>query len=161
MPVYITPEGYKKIVDEYNWLHNTERPRITSEVSYAASLGDRSENSEYLYGKRRLREIDKRLHHLRTRLEKIEVCDPSKFTGEVVRFGATVDIEDADAPDGKGEQSWTIRGEDEVDMENHVISYVSPLGQALIGRSVDDVVVFDSPRGKREISIVAVRYPRG
>lgn len=159
MAVYITPEGYKKIVEEYNWLHATERPRITSEVSYAASLGDRSENSEYLYGKRRLREIDKRLHFLRSRLEKIEVCDPALFTGDVVRFGATVDVEISDAPPEKGEQTWTIRGEDEVDMEHHVISYVSPLGQALIGREVDDVVVFDSPGGKRELSIVAVRFP--
>ncbi len=161
MAFYITPEGYKKIVDEYNWLHNTERPRITAEVSYAASLGDRSENSEYLYGKKRLREIDKRLHFLRTRLEKIEVVDPSKFVGETVRFGATVDIEFSDGTTESTEQSWTIRGEDEVDMENHVISYLAPLGQALIGREPDDVVVFESPRGKREITIVAVRYPRG
>lgn len=156
MPVYITPEGYKKIADEYNWLHTTERPRITTEVAYAASLGDRSENSEYLYGKRRLREIDKRLHFLRTRLEKIEVVDATKFTGDIIRFGATVDFEDEEGH----EQSWTIRGEDEVDMENRVISYVSPLGQALIGRQVGDVVSFQSPKGKREISIVAVRFPR-
>ncbi len=156
MAVYITPEGYKKIVDEYNWLHNTERPRITSEVAYAASLGDRSENSEYLYGKRRLREIDKRLHFLRTRLEKIEVVDATKFTGEIVRFGASVDIEDEDGR----EQTWTVRGEDEVDMENHVISYVSPLGQALLGKSPGDAVTFESPRGKREISVTAVRFPR-
>lgn len=92
MPVYITPEGYKKIVEEYNWLHSTERPRITAEVSYAASLGDRSENSEYLYGKKRLREIDKRIHFLRTRLEKIEPVDPAQFTGDSVLFGATVVI---------------------------------------------------------------------
>lgn len=155
MPVYITPAGYKKIVDEYNWLHTTERPRITAEVAYAASLGDRSENSEYLYGKRRLREIDRRLHFLRTRLEKIEVVDPSAYSGGTVRFGATVDIEDED-----GEaQTWTIRGEDEVDMEHHVISYVSPLGQALLGREDGDTVTFQSPRGRREVTITGVRYP--
>ena len=89
MPVYITPEGYKKIVEEYNWLHSTERPRITAEVSYAASLGDRSENSEYLYGKKRLREIDKRIHFLRTRLEKIEPVDPAQFSGDAVLFGGS------------------------------------------------------------------------
>lgn len=155
MPVYITPAGYRKIVDEYNWLHGTERPRITAEVSYAASLGDRSENSEYLYGKRRLREIDRRLHFLRTRLEKIEVVDPSLFSGDTVRFGATVDIEDEDGRT----QTWTIRGEDEVDMENHVISYVSPLGQALLGREDGDSVAFQSPRGRREVTITAVRFP--
>lgn len=155
MPVYITPDGYKKIVEEYNWLHSTERPRITAEVSYAASLGDRSENSEYLYGKKRLREIDKRIHFLRTRLEKIEPVDPAQFTGDVVLFGATVIIEDEDGR----EQTWTIRGEDEVDMAAKVISYVSPLGRALIGQQVGDTVRFLSPGGERELTILAVRYP--
>lgn len=155
MPVYITPAGYKKIVDEYNWLHTSERPRITAEVSYAASLGDRSENSEYLYGKRRLREIDKRLMFLRGRLEKIEVVDPTQFSGNFVRFGATVHIEDEDG----SAQQWTIRGEDEVDMENHVISYVSPLGQALLGRADGDTVVFESPRGRREVTITQIVFP--
>lgn len=155
MPVYITPEGYKRIVDEYNWLHTTERPRITAEVSYAASLGDRSENSEYLYGKKRLREIDKRIHFLRTRLEKIEPVDPAQFSGDVVLFGATVAIEDEDGR----EQAWTIRGEDEVDMAAKVISYVSPLGRALIGQRVGDSVRFVSPGGERELTILSVRYP--
>lgn len=155
MPVYITPEGYKKIVEEYNWLHSTERPRITAEVSYAASLGDRSENSEYLYGKKRLREIDKRIHFLRTRLEKIEPVDPAQFTGDSVLFGATVVIEDEEGR----EQSWTIRGEDEVDMAAKVISYVSPLGRALIGQQVGDTVRFLSPGGERELTILLVRYP--
>jgi len=155
MPVYITPEGYKKIVEEYNWLHSTERPRITAEVSYAASLGDRSENSEYLYGKKRLREIDKRIHFLRTRLEKIEPVDPAQFTGDSVLFGATVVIEDEDGR----EQTWTIRGEDEVDMAAKVISYVSPLGRALIGQQVGDTVRFLSPGGERELTILSVRYP--
>ncbi len=155
MPVYITPEGYKKIVEEYNWLHSTERPRITAEVSYAASLGDRSENSEYLYGKKRLREIDKRIHFLRTRLEKIEPVDPAQFSGDAVLFGATVGIEDEDGR----EQTWTIRGEDEVDMAAKVISYVSPLGRALIGQQVGDTVRFASPGGERELTILSVRYP--
>ncbi len=156
MPSYISPAGHKKIVDEYNGLLHKERPRITAEVSYAASLGDRSENSEYLYGKKRLREIDKRLHFLQKRLESIEVVDPASFEGDTVRFGATVEIEDEDGET----QTWTILGEDEVDTEKRVISYVAPLGRALMGRSVGDSVSFDTPKGRRGVVVLAVRFPR-
>lgn len=156
MPVYITPAGHKKIVEEYDWLINKERPRITAEVSYAASLGDRSENSEYIYGKQRLREIDRRLRFLKGRLEGIEVVDPAGFSGDKALFGATVTIEDED-----GEvQTWTVRGEDEVDTANRVISYVSPLGKALLGRRVGDEVTFQTPGGRREVTITAVAFPR-
>ncbi|MFZ5478678.1 MAG: transcription elongation factor GreB [Myxococcota bacterium] len=156
MPSYISPAGHKRIVDEYNWLLHKERPRITAEVAYAASLGDRSENSEYLYGKKRLREIDKRLHFLLKRLESMEVVDPTKFTGDTVRFGATVEFEDEN-----GEaQTWTILGEDEVDTEKRVISYVAPLGRALMGKSVGDSVTFETPKGKREVVILSVAFPR-
>jgi transcription elongation factor GreB len=155
MPVYISTAGHRKMMEEYNTLLHRERPRITAEVSFAASLGDRSENAEYIYGKKRLREIDKRLHFLQKRLEGIEVVDPSKFTGQIIRFGAIVRIEDEDGT----EQTWTILGEDEVDMENHVISYVSPLGRALLSRSTGDTVTFESPRGTREIEILEVTYP--
>lgn len=155
MPAYITPAGHKKIVEEYDWLINKERPRITAEVSYAASLGDRSENSEYIYGKQRLREIDRRLRFLKGRLEVIEPVDPSAFSGDKVLFGATVALEDED-----GEaQTWTIRGEDEVDLENKVISYVSPLGRALLGRREGDDVTFEAPGGRREITITRVSFP--
>ncbi|MFN7143321.1 MAG: transcription elongation factor GreB [Myxococcota bacterium] len=157
MPSYISPEGHKRIVDEYNWLLHKERPRITAEVSYAASLGDRSENSEYLYGKKRLREIDKRLHFLEKRLAAIEVVDPSKFSGETVLFGATVEIEDEEGET----QTWTILGEDEVDTEKRRISYVAPLGRALIGKKTGDFVTFDTPKGRREVTIVSVSFPRG
>src|SRR5438132_9576475 len=94
MAIYISPAGHKRIMDEYQWLLHTERPRITAEVAYAASLGDRSENSEYLYGKRRLREIDSRLRFLQGRIQKVTIADPSGLAGDVVRFGATVEIED-------------------------------------------------------------------
>ena len=155
MPSFISPEGHARIVREYNALLHEERPRITAEVAYAASLGDRSENSEYLYGKKRLREIDKRLHFLQKRLEAMQVVDPSGFSGPVVRFGATVTIEDEDGET----QDWTILGEDEVDLERRRISYVSPLGRALIGKSEGDSVSFDTPRGRREVSVVEVSYP--
>lgn len=155
MASYISPEGHRRLLAEYNDLLHKERPRITAEVSYAASLGDRSENSEYLYGKKRLREIDSRLRFLLKRLESIQVVDPAGFAGDTVRFGATVVIEDEDG----GTQTWTILGEDEVDTNNRVISCVSPLGRALMGRSVGDDVTFETPRGKREVTIQSVTWP--
>lgn len=157
MPSYISPEGHRKIVEEYNWLLKTERPRITAEVTYAASLGDRSDNAEYRFGKQRLREIDRRLQYLGKRLDGIEVVDASKFTGDTVLFGATVTFEDEEG----AQQTWTILGEDEVDTEKRRISYVSPLGRALLTRKTGDTVEFDTPKGRREVTIVSVAYPRG
>lgn len=154
MPSYITPAGHRKIVDEYDWLINKERPRITAEVSHAASLGDRSENSEYIYGKQRLREIDRRLRFLKGRIEVLEVVDPLSLAGDRVLFGATVDLEDADG----NEQTWTIRGEDEVDLDRRVISYVSPLGRALMGHTVGSEVRFQAPGGMRELTVMAIRF---
>jgi transcription elongation factor GreB len=155
MPVYITPAGHRRIVDEYDWLINKERPRITAEVSHAASLGDRSENSEYIYGKQRLREIDRRLRFLKGRIEVLEVVDPSRLSGDRVLFGATVHIEDEE-----GEaQVWTIRGEDEVDLGARVVSYVSPIGRALLGRTLGDEVGFDTPGGRRTVTITGVEFP--
>jgi transcription elongation factor GreB len=155
MPVYISPAGYRKMVDEYNALLHRERPRITAEVAYAASLGDRSENSEYIYGKKRLREIDKRLHFLQKRIELLEVVDPAGLVGDVVRFGARVEVADEEGL----ERAWSILGEDEVDLAAGVISYLSPLGRALVGRSEGDTVAFDAPGGRREVTILAVRFP--
>ncbi|MES2642806.1 MAG: transcription elongation factor GreB [Myxococcota bacterium] len=157
MPSYISPEGHRKIVEEYTWLLKTERPRITAEVTYAASLGDRSDNAEYRFGKQRLREIDRRLQYLGKRLDGIEVVDASKFTGDTVLFGATVDFEDEEG----ATQTWTILGEDEVDTEKRHISYVSPLGRALLTKKTGDIVEFETPKGRREVTILAVRYPRG
>lgn len=156
MASYISPQGMQKIVDEYNWLLHTERPRITAEVAYAASLGDRSENAEYIFGKQRLREIDRRLRFLQGRLDRIEVVDPRQFSGPKVLFGATVEIEDEDGTT----QVWTILGEDEVDTAQRRISYLSPLGKALLGKEEGDSVAFDTPRGRREVSILSVSYPR-
>ncbi len=156
MPVYISAAGHKRIMDEYLWLYKVERPRITAEVSYAASLGDRSENSEYIYGKRRLREIDSRLRFLQHRIEKFEVVDTTNFVGPVVRFGATVTFEDDDGE----EQTWTIQGEDELDTEKRIISYVAPLGRALVGKSEGDTVGFETPKGRREVTITKVEYRR-
>lgn len=155
MAVYITPEGHRALVAEYEELLKSERPRITAEVQYAASLGDRSENAEYQYGKKRLREIDRRLRFLQKRLEGVEVVDPAQFSGPVVRFGAWVTVED-----DEGERhTWRIVGLDEIDAKQGLISYRAPLGKALIGASEGDVVSADTPGGLRELAILSVRYP--
>jgi transcription elongation factor GreB len=155
MVVYITPEGYAALVAEYEFLMKKERPRITAEVRYAASLGDRSENAEYQYGKQRLREIDRRLHYLQGRLDKIMVVDPSEFSPPTVRFGATVVIADEEGV----EQTLTIKGEDELDLEQGFISYMSPVGRALIGKDPGDEVTVKIPGGTRVIELLSVRYP--
>ncbi len=154
MPIYITPEGHRALVSEYEELLKVERPRITAEVQYAASLGDRSENAEYQYGKRRLREIDRRLRFLQRRLEAVEVVDPARLSGPVVRFGAWVTAADADGT----EHTWRIVGLDEIDARRGLISYRSPLGRALIGASEGDVVTARTPGGARELEIRSVRY---
>src|SRR5687767_12323217 len=111
-PNYITPRGLERIRRELEWLDREERPRVVAEVSYAASLGDRSENAEYIYGKKRLREIDKRRAFLVKRLENARLVDPATQRGPTIRFGATVVLA---MPDGT-EKTWRIWGEDEVDV---------------------------------------------
>lgn len=154
MPSYITPGGFQRLIDEYEELLKVERPRMTREVAYAASLGDRSENAEYIYGKKRLREIDRRLHYLKKRLEGVEVVNPAHVDGDIVRFGATVVMENAD---GK-ERTVTIVGEDEIEAERGRISYKSPIGRALIGKEEGDEVVIHTPGGKRTVVLVEVSY---
>ncbi|HJN78396.1 MAG TPA: transcription elongation factor GreB [Myxococcota bacterium] len=154
MPSYITPAGYRRIVEEYDTLLKVERPRMTAEVAYAASLGDRSENAEYIYGKKRLREIDRRLRYLSKRIESIEVVDPAELAGDVVRFSATVVLEDEDGE----EQTLQIVGEDEIDPPRGRISYKSPIGRALIGKEEGDEIVFSTPGGKRTKVIIEVSY---
>lgn len=154
MPSYITPGGFQRLIDEYEELLKVERPRMTREVAYAASLGDRSENAEYIYGKKRLREIDRRLHYLKKRLEGVEVVNPADVDGDIVRFGATVVMEDADGQ----ERTVTIVGEDEIEAERGRISYKSPIGRALIGKEEGDEVVIHTPGGKRTVVLVEVSY---
>jgi transcription elongation factor GreB len=155
MPEYITPSGYRRLKEEYDRLLKSERPRITAEVAFAAAFGDRSENAEYIYGKKRLREIDGRLRHLQKRLETVEVVDPTLLSGTRVRFGAIVEIEDDDCC-----RTYEIVGEDEVDVKSGRISYKSPLGHALLGREVGDEVAFQAPGGRRTLCISAVSFPR-
>ena len=153
-PNYITPYGYEHIRRELSWLEHEERPRVVAEVSYAASLGDRSENAEYIYGKMRLRQIDSRRRFLVKRLEKARLVDPATLSGEVVRFGATVVVADEEGE----ERTWRIYGEDEVDVAKGILSWRSPLAQALMGKEAGDGVRFQAPSGMREVEIVDVRF---
>jgi transcription elongation factor GreB len=154
-PNYITPTGYKKLTEEVEFLLRKERPRVVQEVSDAAAQGDRSENAEYIYGKKRLREIDRRLNFLSSRLKDVQVVDPSIARGELVYFGATVDLED----DNGRAVTYQIVGVDETDPPNGRISWRSPLGRALLKRRAGDGVTFQRPGGDAvEYAILAVRY---
>jgi transcription elongation factor GreB len=154
-PNYITPAGYKKLTEEMEYLLKHERPRVVQEVADAAAQGDRSENAEYIYGKKRLREIDRRLNFLSSRLKNVQVVDPSIPRGERAYFGATVDLEDEEG----NTVTWQIVGVDETDPSNGRISWRSPLGRALLGKRADDVVTFQKPGGASvEYVVVAVRY---
>jgi transcription elongation factor GreB len=150
----MTPRGFERLRRELEWLDHVERPRIVAEVSHAASLGDRSENAEYIYGKKRLREIDSRRTFLVKRLEPARVVDPATIDATVVRFGATVTV-----ADGSGaEKTWRIYGEDEVDVGAGILSWRSPIARALHGKGEGDVARFEAPGGMREVEIVSVRY---
>jgi transcription elongation factor GreB len=155
-PNYITTRGLERITRELEWLQKEERPKIVREVSYAASLGDRSENSEYLYGKKRLREIDRRLRFLIKRLDNIVVVDPSQQKGPRVLFGATVVVETEEGE----EQVWRIFGEDEVYVERGILSWKSPLARAILGKSEGDEVHFMAPLGKRTLEVLEIRYEK-
>ena len=154
-PNYLTPRGYRALHDELNHLLKVERPKIVEIVSWAASNGDRSENGDYLYGKRRLREIDRRLRFLTKRLGIAQVVDPCQHRGnDQVFFGATVTIADEQGC----EQTYTIVGVDETHLTDGAISWVSPMARALIKAREGDAVSFHSPSGLREIDILRVRY---
>lgn len=151
---YITREGYDKLEKELNFLWKDERPRITRSVSEAAALGDRSENAEYIYGKKRLREIDRRVRFLTKRLEALQVIYPSPEQEGKVYFGAWVELED---DDGKL-LNIRIVGPDEIDVFNKWISIDAPMARALIGKEVDDDVLVQTPNGKDAFIVNSIRY---
>ena len=155
---YMTPRGYQALRVELDALLRVERPRIVETVAWAASNGDRSENGDYIYGKKRLREIDRRVRFLVGRIDNAEVVDPCvRGQCDQIFFGATVTVCDADDHEG-AEQVWQIVGIDEADASTGRISWVSPLARALLKAREGDVVRFMSPSGVREVEIVAVRY---
>jgi len=153
MPNYLTPEGAKKLQVELNQLLNVERAKVVHEVAEAAAQGDRSENAEYIYGKKKLREIDRRIRFLTKRLDAAVVVKQEGSHDEV-RFGATVDVEDEN---GK-KMSYLILGPDEASPATGSISFQSPLGKALMKRKVGDVVSVTRPAGEIEIEIKGIRY---
>jgi transcription elongation factor GreB len=153
MPNYLTPEGAKKLQAELNQLLNIDRAKVVGEVAEAAAQGDRSENAEYIYGKKKLREIDRRIRFLTKRLDSAVVVRQETAHAEV-RFGATVDLEDEN---GK-KSSYLILGPDEASPSTGSISFQSPLGRALMKRKVGDVVSVVRPAGEIELEIKAIRY---
>jgi transcription elongation factor GreB len=153
---YMTPEGYRRLRAELMHLLDVERPRVVEVVSWAASNGDRSENGDYLYGKKRLREIDRRIRFLTRRLDIAEVADPSAHHGrDQVFFGATVTYADARGD----ERTITIKGIDEADSLRGEVSWVSPVARALLKARVGDEVTLVTPAGAERIEVVDVRYP--
>lgn len=154
---YITPAGYERLKEELMHLLNTERPQVVQVVSWAASNGDRSENGDYLYGKKRLREIDKRIRFLTRRLEQAEIVNPQSLTAaHQVFFGATVKYIN------KAEElnTITIVGVDEADPLRGLISWVSPVARALNKAQVGDVVQLQTPNGSDELEILEIGYPK-
>jgi transcription elongation factor GreB len=153
---YITPHGHQRIRDELLQLIDVERPEVVKVVHWAASNGDRSENGDYIYGKRRLREIDRRIRFLTKRLDLAEVVDPSVHHGsDQVFFGATVSYVNAAGE----EHTVTIVGIDELDPLNGKISWVSPVARALTKAREGDVITLRTPAGDDELEIMSVRYP--
>jgi transcription elongation factor GreB len=153
---YITPAGQRRLLDELKWLLDTERPEVTATVSWAAKNGDRSENGDYLYGKKRLREIDRRIRFLNKRLDIGEVVDPEvpREDPKQIFFGATVTVAHADGR----EQTVCIVGVDEIDTAKGYISWISPLARCLIKAREGDTVLLRAPGGNEELDILEVRY---
>ena len=153
---YLTPDGYARLRAELMSLLDDERPKIVEIVSWAAKNGDRSENGDYLYGKKRLREIDRRIRFLTQRLDIAEIADPSvHFGGAQVFFGATVTyVNQRDE-----ERTVTIKGIDEVENLHGEISWVSPIARALLKARVGDEVQLMTPGGPEQLEVIEVRYP--
>jgi len=151
---YITPAGFEVLRKEYTELLNNERPKLVETVQWAASNGDRSENADYIYGKRRLREIDKRLYFLQKRMEAAEVIDPKTVKSDKIVFGATVTVENED-----GEKSvYQIVGADEFDIKLGKISWKSPVARALLGKKLDDEVVIKKPNSEETVIVLDIQF---
>jgi len=153
-PRYITPEGEKALREELQYLWKEKRPQVTQAVREAAALGDRSENAEYIYGKKQLREIDRRVRFLSKRLDEVTVVDRLPEERDKVFFGAWVTVEDED---GK-EQTFRLVGADEFDLSKGYLSINSPMARALIGKRLDDEVSVRTPEGFKSVFITEIHY---
>jgi transcription elongation factor GreB len=152
---YMTPAGYARLDAEFNQLWKVERPKLVETISWAASNGDRSENGDYIYGKKRLREVDRRIRFLSKRLEHAEVVDPAtREETDQVFFGATVTVADQ----AGSESTYAIVGIDEADAGGGRIAWISPMARALMKAREGDTVTVQTPDGRREVEIVEVRY---
>jgi transcription elongation factor GreB len=155
-PRFITPEGFRRLKAEYEELFSVERPKIVEVVSWAASLGDRSENADYLYGKKRLREIDRRLGFLARVMKAAKVVDPAEQPSrDQVRFGATVEL----AGEDDNRRTLTIVGDDEADASAGRIGWSAPLARAFIGAKVGDERTVRLPAGEKSYEVMSIRYP--
>jgi len=151
---YITPAGHKRLNDELARLWQVDRPKLVETIAWAASNGDRSENGDYIYGKRKLREIDRRIRFLSKRLDNAVVVDNAGKADDRVYFGATVTVAD----EAGGERTVSIVGVDELDPSRGRVSWISPIATAVLKASVGDVVTMQTPRGPEELEIIAIRY---
>jgi transcription elongation factor GreB len=151
---YITPRGYKRLLDEQQQIWSVIRPKVVDEVAYAASLGDRSENAEYIYGKKKLRKLDSRLRWIRKRIEAAEVIDPAIDRADKVFFGATVTL----LYQNDTERRFSLVGEDEIELQKSRISWRSPIGRAVMGKREGDEVRIRRPEGMAEVEILEVEY---
>ena len=154
---YITPNGLARLQEELHQLVRIERPEVTKTVAWAASLGDRSENADYIYGKKRLREIDRRTRFLSLRIDLAVVVDPVLTKSDKVQFGATVTVED--------EEEYVIKtisivGVDEISTEKNQISWRSPIGSSLIGKQVGDTILIKIPLGTKTYEIMTINYSK-
>lgn len=151
---YITREGFRRIAQEHERIWTVERPRIVAEVEAAAALGDRSENAEYIYGKKKLRELDRRLRHLSEKMDALTVVEPRPHPGGRAFFGAWVTVEHEDG----GERTYRLVGPDEFDVARGLISVDAPLGRALLGRREGDSAIVVRPAGSISITVVEVSW---
>ncbi len=151
---YISPGGARRLRDEVKRLLEVERPEVVRAVGWAASNGDRSENADYIYGKRRLREIDRRIRFLTKRLDLAEIVDPAAQRGDKVLFGATVTVSDEEGQ----RRTYRIVGIDETDAARGHVSWISPIGRSLLQARVGDAVQFRSPKGEEELEIMEVKF---
>lgn len=151
---YITPEGADQLRAELHQLWKVERPAVTQAVHEAAKNGDRSENGDYIYGKRRLREIDRRVRYLTKRLDEVQIVERRPDDPEKIFFGAYVTLED----DAGEERTYRIVGPDEFNLREDKLSVDAPLARAMLGKRLDDEVVLNSPEGQKRFYVVEVRY---
>jgi transcription elongation factor GreB len=155
-PRFITPQGFARLLQEYEELFSIERPKLVETISWAAANGDRSENGDYIYGRKRLRELDRRLSHLSRVMKAAKVVDPAKQTSrEEVRFGATVELADED----DSSRTLTIVGDDEADAAAGRIGWSAPVARALVGAKVGDERVVRLPSGEKSYEVMAINYP--